>query len=259
MVHVQRPPNFSTAPSNPCRFPSRPPAFGFSPRLQNRLLEHVAQVRERVGHSTGLLVMATALGKTVFCILDIQRLFLAPSRRDSPVDVEQGRGCGSRSGLRGRGSGASRNGETRKRRRDAEGERASGGGCLRTEGARGPEECREGASVVQEKTRCGGKGKEAEDVEVVEETDDDVSDSGAVQERRVRGVEEDGKMVPDYRTVKREVSEKVWKQHLGGVVSLGLSPLRDGKVKWGAVDIDVYPYLETVDELADFFNAWRDP
>ena len=197
MVHVQRPPNFSTAPSNPCRFPSRPPAFGFSPRLQNRLLEHVAQVRERVGHSTGLLVMATALGKTVFCILDIQRLFLAPSRRDSPVDVEQGRGCGSRSGLRGRGSGASRNGETRKRRRDAEGERASGGGCLRTEGARGPEECREGASVVQEKTRCGGKGKEAEDVEVVEETDDDVSDSGAVQERRVRGVEEDGKMVMD--------------------------------------------------------------
>jgi hypothetical protein len=71
--------------------------------------------------------------------------------------------------------------------------------------------------------------------------------------------EEDGKVVPDYRTIKREVSEKVWKQQLGGIASLGLSPLRDGKVKWGAIDIDVYPCLETEDELSEFLKKWNDP
>lgn len=71
--------------------------------------------------------------------------------------------------------------------------------------------------------------------------------------------EEDGKLVPDYKTIKREVSEKVWTQHLNGEISLGLSPLRDGKVKWGAVDIDVYPFLETDDELEAFMRKWPDP
>lgn len=71
--------------------------------------------------------------------------------------------------------------------------------------------------------------------------------------------EEDAKMVPAYRTVNREVSEKIWKQHLDGISSLGLSPLRDGKVKWGAIDVDAYPCFETEDELRDFFREWRDP
>jgi len=71
--------------------------------------------------------------------------------------------------------------------------------------------------------------------------------------------DEDGKLVPDYKTIKREVSEKIWTQHLNGEISLGLSPLRDGKVKWGAVDIDVYPFLETDDELEALMRKWADP
>ena len=35
--------------------------------------------------------------------------------------------------------------------------------------------------------------------------------------------------------------------------------MRDGKVKWGAVDVDVYPFLETDDELEAFMRKWADP
>ena len=58
--------------------PSADGRFSPSP-FQKALLGHVARVRDHVGHRTGLLVMATALGKTVFCILDIQRQFLGES------------------------------------------------------------------------------------------------------------------------------------------------------------------------------------
>ena len=58
-------------------FPPASPDGRFAPSgFQLALLEHVSWVRRQVGHSTGLLVMATALGKTVFCILDIQRQFV---------------------------------------------------------------------------------------------------------------------------------------------------------------------------------------
>jgi hypothetical protein len=60
--------------------PSDDGQFNPSP-FQKRLLDHVAYVRAEVGHSTGLLVMATALGKTVFCMLDIQRQFQELSER----------------------------------------------------------------------------------------------------------------------------------------------------------------------------------
>ncbi len=44
-----------------------------------------------------------------------------------------------------------------------------------------------------------------------------------------------------------------------GRTSLGLSPLRDGKVKWGAIDVDLYPVLESDDEVAALMKAWHDP
>ena len=61
--------------------PSDDGQFNPSP-FQKRLLDHVAYVRAEVGHNTGLLVMATALGKTVFCMLDIQRQFQEWSERE---------------------------------------------------------------------------------------------------------------------------------------------------------------------------------
>lgn len=70
---------------------------------------------------------------------------------------------------------------------------------------------------------------------------------------------EDGKEVPDYRTIKRGVSDQDWARHLRGEASLGLSPLRDGMVKWGAIDIDLYPCLESDDEVEALMKAWRDP
>jgi len=70
---------------------------------------------------------------------------------------------------------------------------------------------------------------------------------------------EDGKSVPDYRTIKRGVSDQDWARHIKGETSLGLSPLRDGKVKWGAIDVDLYPVLESDDEVEALMKAWRDP
>ncbi|AXX97254.1 DUF5906 domain-containing protein [Profundibacter amoris] len=70
---------------------------------------------------------------------------------------------------------------------------------------------------------------------------------------------EDGKMVPDYRTIKRGVSDQDWARHIKGETSLGLSPLHDGMVKWGAIDVDLYPVLESDDEVEALMKAWRDP
>lgn len=71
---------------------------------------------------------------------------------------------------------------------------------------------------------------------------------------------DDGKHVPtNYNTIDRGVSDRDWARHLTGDVSLGLSPLRSGLVKWGAVDVDLYPFLETEDEIEELLKAWRDP
>ncbi len=83
----------------------------------------------------------------------------------------------------------------------------------------------------------------------------------------------DGKMMPKYRTVKRtrddgtELSRDEWSNlldtaiadHLRGRQSYGLSPLRDGKVRFAALDIDLYPFLEKPDEVESFIKAWGDP
>ena len=83
----------------------------------------------------------------------------------------------------------------------------------------------------------------------------------------------DGKMKPQYRTVKRarddgsELSTDEWaaiveaaiSDHLSGRQSYGLSPLRDGKVRFAALDIDLYPFLETPDEIEQLAKAWGDP
>lgn len=83
----------------------------------------------------------------------------------------------------------------------------------------------------------------------------------------------DGKMKPQYRTVKRarddgsELSTDEWaaiveaaiSDHLCGRQSYGLSPLRDGKVRFAALDIDLYPFLETPDEIEQLAKAWGDP
>ena len=70
---------------------------------------------------------------------------------------------------------------------------------------------------------------------------------------------DDGKMVPKYVTVDRAVDDRTWASHLKGKASLGLSPLRDGKVKWGAVDVDKYPIFDSQDDLKALVKAWGDP
>jgi len=70
---------------------------------------------------------------------------------------------------------------------------------------------------------------------------------------------EDGKSVPDYRTIKRGVSDEDWLRHIKGEMSLGLSPLHNGMVKWGAIDVDIYPVLENDDEVETLMKAWHDP
>lgn len=79
----------------------------------------------------------------------------------------------------------------------------------------------------------------------------------------------DGKMMPKYRTVSRapDTSPQQWAlavddaiaDHLRGRQSYGLSPLRDGKVRFAALDIDLYPFLEKPDEVEAFIKAWGDP
>jgi hypothetical protein len=58
------------------------------------------------------------------------------------------------------------------------------------------------------------------------------------------GVRDDGKKLLDYKTVKGAVTAQHYAAHLAGDVSLGLSPLRDGKVRFGALDIDIYPITD---------------
>ncbi|MGR3792757.1 DUF5906 domain-containing protein [Vannielia sp. SX4] len=70
---------------------------------------------------------------------------------------------------------------------------------------------------------------------------------------------DDGKLVAKYRTVQEHVTDDLWQCHLDGKQSLGLSPLRDGKVKWGAVDVDYYPLELSDDDLRDLLREWRDP
>ena len=79
----------------------------------------------------------------------------------------------------------------------------------------------------------------------------------------------DAKMKPDYRTISRagDTTPEQWAanvdaaiaDHLSGRQSFGLSPLRDGKVRFAALDIDLYPFLEKSDEVEAFIKAWGDP
>jgi len=64
-------------------FPGAAADGSFQPSpFQEALLQHVAQVRERLQHSTGLVVMATALGKTIFAILDMSNRLAAEVSTD---------------------------------------------------------------------------------------------------------------------------------------------------------------------------------
>lgn len=79
----------------------------------------------------------------------------------------------------------------------------------------------------------------------------------------------DAKMKPDYRTISRTVdtTPEQWAvtvdaaiaDHLSGRKSFGLSPLREGKVRFAALDIDLYPFLEKSDEVEAFIKTWGDP
>lgn len=79
----------------------------------------------------------------------------------------------------------------------------------------------------------------------------------------------DAKMKPDYRTISRTVdaTPEQWAavvddaiaDHLRGRQSFGLSPLRDGKVRFAALDIDLYPFLEKLEEVEAFIKKWGDP
>eukprot|EP00960_Hanusia_phi_P031252 749183-Hanusia_phi.AAC.1 len=72
--------------------PMKQERFSPSP-FQVALLQHVDKVRAHLCHQVGLLVMATALGKTIFCILDIERQLrkseaeLEEERREREQDV----------------------------------------------------------------------------------------------------------------------------------------------------------------------------
>lgn len=78
----------------------------------------------------------------------------------------------------------------------------------------------------------------------------------------------DGKMKPKYRTVSRDqLTDAQWattidnavSDHLRGRQSFGLSPLRGGKVRFAALDIDLYPFLEKPEEVEAFIKKWGDP
>lgn len=85
----------------------------------------------------------------------------------------------------------------------------------------------------------------------------------------------DAKTKPtDYRTVHRrdekkgiERTSEEWKQivsgaiasHVSGHQSFGRAPQREGKCKFAALDIDLYPFLTTDDEINAFLDEWRDP
>lgn len=71
------------------------------------------------------------------------------------------------------------------------------------------------------------------------------------------GVRDDGKKLLDYKTIKGEVTAQQFAAHLAGDVSLGLSPLRDGKVRFGALDIDIYPITDK--EAGRALAAWKEP
>ena len=74
---------------------------------------------------------------------------------------------------------------------------------------------------------------------------------------------DDGKTKVNYRTVNQPVDDDDWAAHLSGKRPLGLSPLRNGMVKWGAVDVDYYrddgPFFQSEEEVTAFLKAWGDP
>lgn len=84
----------------------------------------------------------------------------------------------------------------------------------------------------------------------------------------------DAKTKPtDYRTVPRkdekkgidrspeewdEIVESAITSHLSGHQSFGRAPQQDGKCRFAALDIDLYPFLTTDEEIEAFLKEWRD-
>jgi hypothetical protein len=59
---------------------------------------------------------------------------------------------------------------------------------------------------------------------------------------RITGTNDKGKASGSAVTVAEPVTIEKWREHLAGMLGLGIVPINDdGMVRWGAVDIDVYP------------------
>ena len=160
----------------------------FAPSVfQQQLLEHVACVREQAGHCTGLLVMATALGKTVFCILDLERQFRQAQAHDSAHADEAERRGGEQAGHAEawRGDQSDGGGEEVQDEQAAEGV----GGSMRKR------ECDYGGGLVSKRARgrggeggaCGGE-RQATNAERTSETGGQVGTRFASKWRRELGV-----------------------------------------------------------------------
>jgi len=56
--------------------------------------------------------------------------------------------------------------------------------------------------------------------------------------------DERGKRKADYTTLHEPVTEDLWKGHLDGKYVMGLRPEREGKMKWGCIDVDPQSYKD---------------
>lgn len=56
--------------------------------------------------------------------------------------------------------------------------------------------------------------------------------------------DERGKRKADYTTLHEPVTEDLWKGHLEGKYVMGLRPEREGKMKWGCIDVDPQSYKD---------------
>ena len=70
-------------------------------------------------------------------------------------------------------------------------------------------------------------------------------------------LDERGKKVTTYTTVNKSITKRDWKAHLDGKVRIGVRPERDGKCRWGCIDIDPssyknYSQKKYVDIIRDF-------
>ena len=54
--------------------------------------------------------------------------------------------------------------------------------------------------------------------------------------------DERGKQIVKYLTIQEPLSTKHWKEHLNGKTRVGVKPEREGKCKWGCIDVDPSNY-----------------